>query len=48
MSQSVMPGLFTLVGALQMTAWAKKKHRAYAKEFKDYPRGRKAIIPFLL
>jgi len=48
MTQSVMPGVFALVGGLQMTAWAQKKHRGYLKEFKDYPRGRKAIIPFLL
>jgi len=48
MTQSVMPGVFTLVGGLQMTAWAQKKHKACLKEFKDYPKGRKAIIPFIV
>jgi very-long-chain enoyl-CoA reductase len=31
-----------------MMGWAAKKQRAYKKEFgKDYPRQRKAMIPFL-
>jgi len=31
-----------------MISWAAKKHRAYKKEFgKDFPRQRKAMIPFL-
>lgn len=41
-------GLFALAGFYQMTVWALGKHRAYKKDFKDYPRGRKAIIPFVL
>jgi len=48
MSQTVMSAVFALAGALQMTAWAIKKHKNYRKEFKDYPRGRKSIIPFLV
>ena len=40
---------FTVVAVAQMTAWALKKQRRYKKEFgKDYPRGRKAIFPFIL
>ena len=40
---------FTLVGFLQMWAWAKKKHRGYLKAYGDeYKKlGRKPIIPFL-
>ena len=41
-------GLFTLAGFYQMAVWAMGKHRNYKREFKDYPRGRKPIIPFLL
>lgn len=40
--------LFTVVGFYQMAVWAQGKHYNYKKEFKDYPRGRKAILPFLL
>lgn len=38
--------IFAAVSAAQMAAWAVKKHRNYRKEFKNYPRGRKAMIPF--
>ena len=31
-----------------MSNWALKKHRRYKKEFPDYPKGRKAMFPFLL
>ncbi|XP_067679164.1 very-long-chain enoyl-CoA reductase-like [Haliotis asinina] len=48
MTQCLPVGLFTLAGFGQMTAWAFGKHRNYRKEFKDYPRGRKPILPFLL
>ena len=41
-------GLFTLAGAYQMSVWALGKHRNYKKEFLSYPRGRKAIFPFIL
>jgi very-long-chain enoyl-CoA reductase len=45
----VLAWLFTAVSTVQMTLWALKKHKAYKKEFgKDYPRGRKALIPFVL
>ena len=31
-----------------MTLWAIAKHKNYKKEFKDYPKQRKAIIPYLI
>jgi len=40
--------LFTAVAFAQMSQWALKKHRNYKKEFPDYPKSRKAIIPGLL
>lgn len=40
--------LFAAVSVGQMAVWALKKHRNYRKEFKDYPRKRKAMFPFLL
>ncbi|XP_027710654.1 very-long-chain enoyl-CoA reductase-like [Vombatus ursinus] len=48
MTQCVPVGLFTLVGFVQMTIWAKDKHCTYVREFKDYPSLRMPIIPFLL
>uniref|UniRef100_A0A7N9AKN9 Very-long-chain enoyl-CoA reductase n=1 Tax=Mastacembelus armatus TaxID=205130 RepID=A0A7N9AKN9_9TELE len=39
---------FTLVGFIQMTVWAKGKHRSYLKEFRDYPPLRSPILPFIL
>lgn len=40
--------LYTLLGFIQMSIWAKGKHRAYIREFKDYPSLRMAIIPLIL
>lgn len=48
MTQTLTAILFTLAGFYQMAVWAIGKHRNYRKEFKDYPKGRKAIIPFFL
>jgi very-long-chain enoyl-CoA reductase len=48
MVQSLPAALFTLAGFLQMKIWADGKHRNYRKEFPNYPKGRKPIIPFLL
>ncbi|XP_074640883.1 putative very-long-chain enoyl-CoA reductase art-1 [Tubulanus polymorphus] len=48
LSQSLPALLFTAAGFYQMAVWALGKHRNYKKEFKNYPRGRKAIIPFIL
>ncbi|KOB73576.1 Synaptic glycoprotein sc2 [Operophtera brumata] len=31
-----------------MAVWALAKHRNYVKEFPDYPRGRKSILPYVL
>ncbi|KAH6909252.1 3-oxo-5-alpha-steroid 4-dehydrogenase-domain-containing protein [Coprinopsis sp. MPI-PUGE-AT-0042] len=31
-----------------LSAWALQRHRNYKKDFKDYPRGRKALFPFIL
>ena len=40
--------LFVAVSTGQMAVWARKKHNAYRREFgKDYPRGRKAMFPFI-
>ena len=38
---------FMLMGFAQMYVWAVAKHRRYKKEFPDYPKSRKAMIPFL-
>uniref|UniRef100_A0A1L8DYD0 very-long-chain enoyl-CoA reductase n=1 Tax=Nyssomyia neivai TaxID=330878 RepID=A0A1L8DYD0_9DIPT len=48
MTQCIPSLVFTVAGMYQMTMWALGKHRNYKKEFKDYPRERKAIIPFLM
>lgn len=40
--------LYTLLGFIQMTVWAKGKHKAYSREFKDYPSLRMAIVPLIL
>ena len=38
---------FTAVAGVQMWLWAVKKHVRYIKEFPDYPKNRKPMIPFL-
>nr|KAF6272877.1 trans-2,3-enoyl-CoA reductase [Myotis myotis] len=48
MTQCLPVALFSLVGFIQMTIWAKGKHRSYLKEFRDYPPLRMPIVPFLL
>uniref|UniRef100_A0A8C9Y512 Trans-2,3-enoyl-CoA reductase-like 2a n=1 Tax=Sander lucioperca TaxID=283035 RepID=A0A8C9Y512_SANLU len=48
MTQCLPVALYTLLGFIQMTIWAKGKHRAYSREFKDYPNLRMAIIPLIL
>uniref|UniRef100_A0A6T5U6C0 3-oxo-5-alpha-steroid 4-dehydrogenase C-terminal domain-containing protein n=1 Tax=Lankesteria abbotti TaxID=340204 RepID=A0A6T5U6C0_9APIC len=40
--------IFLVVAFVQMSIWALKRHHAYQKEFKDYPRKRRAIVPFVL
>ncbi|KAF9986216.1 3-oxo-5a-steroid 4- dehydrogenase [Modicella reniformis] len=39
--------LFFVVAVGQMYIWSVKKHRGYRKDFTDYPRGRKAMFPFV-
>ncbi|KAI9485448.1 MAG: 3-oxo-5-alpha-steroid 4-dehydrogenase-domain-containing protein [Benjaminiella poitrasii] len=39
--------LFNIVATGQMYVWAVKKHKNYRKEFKEYPRNRKAMFPFI-
>jgi len=48
MTQCLPVGLFTAAGFYQMAVWALGKHRNYKKEFEKYPKGRKAILPFLI
>eukprot|EP01137_Pigoraptor_chileana_P029414 Opistho-2@14629 len=49
MTQSLSAVIFTIAGLVQMSVWALGKHRNYKKEFgNEYPRGRKAILPFLV
>lgn len=40
--------LFAFAGMYQMTLWALGKHKNYKKEFPDYPKQRKAIVPFVI
>ncbi|CAH1757780.1 4918_t:CDS:2 [Entrophospora sp. SA101] len=40
--------LFTFVGFIQMYFWAIKKHKSCHIEFRNYPKNRKAMIPFIL
>lgn len=48
MTSCIPAGLFAFAGAYQMAIWALGKHKNYKKEFKDYPKSRKAIFPFVL
>ncbi|KAJ8926832.1 hypothetical protein NQ314_020682 [Rhamnusium bicolor] len=48
LTSCVPAALFTIAGFYQMTVWALAKHRNYLKEFPDYPKERKAIIPYIL
>lgn len=48
MTQALPAFLFALAGGFQMVIWALGKHRNYRKEFPNYPRGRKAIVPFVI
>lgn len=48
MTNSLPSLLFTLSGAGQMLIWALGKHRRYKKEFPEYPKNRKALIPFII
>lgn len=48
MTQCLPAFLFAAAGMYQMTLWAIGKHKNYKKEFKEYPKQRKAILPFVL
>mmetsp|Transcript_39628 Transcript_39628/g.64244 ORF Transcript_39628/g.64244 Transcript_39628/m.64244 type:complete len:326 (+) Transcript_39628:140-1117(+) len=48
MTQTAGGVMFMIVGALQMAIWAKQKHKSYRRDFKDYPRIRKAVFPLIL
>ncbi|XP_057673385.1 very-long-chain enoyl-CoA reductase-like isoform X2 [Corythoichthys intestinalis] len=48
MTQCLPVALFTLAAFVQMSVWARGKHRGYLKEFKDYPTLRSPILPFIL
>lgn len=39
--------LFTFAVGLILCQWAQKKHKRYLRDFPDYDKSRKAIIPFL-
>lgn len=48
-SQCLGAYFFTAVSFFQMLDWALKKHKRYKKDFGDkYPKGRKAMIPFII
>lgn len=47
MTSCIPAGLFMLAGMYQMTIWAIGKHKNYFKEFNNYPKQRKAILPFI-
>ncbi|XP_053350617.1 very-long-chain enoyl-CoA reductase [Clarias gariepinus] len=48
LTQCVPVAIFTLIGFVQMTIWAKWKHKTYTREFKNYPALRMSILPFIL
>lgn len=48
MTQCLPAALFAACGFYQMTVWAIGKHKNYKKEFTNYPKGRKSIVPFLI
>jgi very-long-chain enoyl-CoA reductase len=45
---SLAAWLFFAVSFGQIYLWAIKKHKAYKREFPDYPSNRKALIPFIV
>ncbi|CAL8399522.1 unnamed protein product [Arctogadus glacialis] len=48
MTQCLPVALYTLLSFIQMSVWARGKHRAYTREFKAYPGLRMAIVPLVL
>ncbi|XP_018596621.1 very-long-chain enoyl-CoA reductase [Scleropages formosus] len=47
MTQTLPVAVFTVMGFVQMAVWAKEKHKTYNREFKNYPKLRMSIIPFI-
>uniref|UniRef100_A0A452S8S3 Trans-2,3-enoyl-CoA reductase-like n=1 Tax=Ursus americanus TaxID=9643 RepID=A0A452S8S3_URSAM len=41
-------GIFTLLMSIQMSLWARKKHKIYLKKFNSYMHRKSAMIPFIL
>jgi very-long-chain enoyl-CoA reductase len=48
MAQTFGGYIFLVASFAQMLIWALKKHKRYRTEFADYPRGRKAMVPFII
>ena len=40
--------VFAAAGFAIMTSWALAKHSSYKAQFRDYPKQRKAIVPFVI
>jgi very-long-chain enoyl-CoA reductase len=47
-SNTIFGYIFLIVSGGQMALWALKKQSMYRKDFPDYPRSRKACIPFII
>ncbi|XP_030048336.1 trans-2,3-enoyl-CoA reductase-like isoform X2 [Microcaecilia unicolor] len=48
MTQTIPVGIFTLLMTIQMSLWAKKKHKLYLKKCNTYMQSKSAFIPFIL
>uniref|UniRef100_A0A452TXC1 Trans-2,3-enoyl-CoA reductase-like n=1 Tax=Ursus maritimus TaxID=29073 RepID=A0A452TXC1_URSMA len=48
MTQTLPVGIFTLLMSIQMSLWARKKHKIYLKKFNSYMHRKSAMIPFIL
>ncbi|CAH6887369.1 Tecrl [Phodopus roborovskii] len=48
MTQTLPVGIFTILMSIQMSLWARKKHKIYQKKFNSYVHRKSAIIPFIL
>ncbi|CAH8568781.1 unnamed protein product [Heterobilharzia americana] len=48
MTQTLPALLFTIFGFRQMATWAIGKLKAYRREFPNFPKYRKAIVPYIL
>ncbi|XP_029333384.1 trans-2,3-enoyl-CoA reductase-like isoform X3 [Mus caroli] len=48
MTQTLPVGIFTILMTIQMSLWARKKHKIYRKKFNSYVHRKSAIIPLIL